>query len=610
MKISSILKLSLLLVFSFAINTYAQKRVQRQKPTPTSSKLAAPIQQKFSVYFDVNQAKIKSNDYKVLDSVVLLLNDKNNNIRRVQINGYADTTGGAEANLELSNKRTDTVANYIIGRNLAQYKNKITTAFFGEKVSGKESDLTEMRRVDIVLFLSKPDRDTTFNLGCIKAIVKANTFEGFNNEELDFKFEYIGNAEDVKKHNLGNKDTSNQVLLSNGMARLTATFKGKPVKAMQDVIFQLPKINYQSGYKLYKNQASKSGESTWIPIDGKVIDEKTIGLEGENCDVFSVYTSELNNFINCGTKNLACNCSADPFGGLLNPVKSNDFVHFGSQKTVVQINNSCFKKVDAAKTYFKVKDDLNAGDFPDFCTSLMYPGIGNVPEINKYEREVLGYLDFDVSNHNDSADLLMVKKTRVLVYLPKSKYPEHEGKQYAILHAETKKDDFLDWTGKITLSNNCLGIANCDYWVFEVPFTGFYSILEVTPVEKRSKRDKDSEDESTGDESVKYITVKSKKFNNVSLYYGDKSENKIETARFVKNKGKNSINEPEIEKKNKKDYKNHVFLVYVIKNGKRYAWIGTGSQLKTNIFTGNWKTPKLKYIPDEEWENFIKRFCE
>ena len=99
---------------------------------------------KFSVYFDVNQSKIKTKDYLVLDSVVNILKSKTN-IKRIQINGYADTTGGAEANLELSNSRTDTVAGYILSKNLMVYKSRVATASLGEKVSVKETDLEQMR---------------------------------------------------------------------------------------------------------------------------------------------------------------------------------------------------------------------------------------------------------------------------------------------------------------------------------------------------------------------------------------------------------------------------------------------------------------------------------
>ena len=55
---------------------------------------AAPITQKYSLYFDVGKDKIKPEGYRSLDSLVALL-QTNPNVRRIQVNGYADTTGGA-----------------------------------------------------------------------------------------------------------------------------------------------------------------------------------------------------------------------------------------------------------------------------------------------------------------------------------------------------------------------------------------------------------------------------------------------------------------------------------------------------------------------------------
>lgn len=590
------------------MNAIAQKPA-KNPPAPKAPAAPVAIQQKYSVYFDVNQAKIKTADYKVLDSVVMMLKSPNNNIRRVQINGYADTTGGAEANLELSNRRTDTVANYILGKELNQYKNKITTAFFGEKVNGKETDLTEMRRVDIVLFLSKPDRDTTIRIGCLTAIISANTFEGFNNEELQFKLDYIGTSADYKKYNFPNKDENGNTILSNGIVKLSATFKGKPQKAMKNITILIPKINHQSGYRPLKGSEEKGKVTAWKASEGSVSDGGSRkGENGIDCDVLNIQTKDLNQFINCATVNPSCNCTSDPFGGLQVADKSNPLAKFGKDKSIVVLNDQCFKKVDASKTYFGMDDDLFPGTYPDFCTALMYPGVGNVPNIQKFEREVVKFIDFNVSAKNDTADMIMMKKNKVILMIPKSKYPAHEGKQYAILPADTKKDNFWEWTNKPVFNDACQGLANCDYWVFEVPFTGFYTLLELTPVDKKSKSSDNAEDGDAAPQS--FVKIKTKKFNDVNVYYGSKEGSSINTATFLKNKGKHSFNQPAIAKKDKKDYADQIFLAYVVKGGKRYAWIGKGSELKTNFFTGNWKTPKLVYVPDEEWENFIRKACE
>ena len=609
MKNLNFLKTSALVLFAFfSTLTFAQtKKPVASKPGSVKPEGSYSIQQKYSVYFDVNQAKIKPEGYKVLDSVVALLRTAPN-VRRIQVNGFADTTGGADANLELSNRRTDTVSNYITGKNLKQYKIKFASAFFGEKVTGSETDLSEMRRVDIVMYMARPDRDTVIRSGCLTATVKANTFENYNNDELVFSLVYVGTAEDMKKNNLSSNDVDGKQLLSSGMYRLLATYKGKPIKNMLPVELQIPAANGLSGYQVYKAQEEKGKAITWKPD----ANSQTSGnaVSGSDCKTTSVTLSDINTWrANCIQKP-ECYCSADPFGGLQTPEKSNPYATTGPDKSIVILNDGCFKKIDATKAWFQVVDGLYPAEFLNFCNGFLLPGVGDVPQIPKFEREIVKFIDFNVSAKNDSADLIMVKKNKVLILIPKSKFPAHQGKQYALLPAETKKDNFIDWTTKIVFNDACQGLANCDYWVFEAPFTGFYTLLELTPLEKGSKA-KGATDDSENEEAPKtLVKVKTKKFNNVLLVYGSKEEDKTQSAKFLKNKGKHSFNLPNIGKKEKKQYADHVFMAYVVVDGKRYAWIGKGSELKTNFLTGNWKTPKLVYVPDEDWEEFVKKACE
>jgi hypothetical protein len=611
MKKESFLRISICLVLILSsVTAFSQKRQSRVNKKPEQAQ--NQIQQKYSVYFDVNQAKIKSSDYLVLDSVVKLLKT-DVNLRRIQINGYADTTGGAEANLELSERRTDTVANYILGNDLMAFKSKVATASLGEKVSGKEADLNEMRRVDIVLFLSKPDRDTMLQIGCVSAYIKANTFENFNNEEVKFELEYIGSAEEATNAKIEFVDEDGSKMLSNGVVRLKATYRGKDIPAVQNVVIKCPKINSETGYSIYKGTEDRQKNITWKITDTKVSEGgKSQSLEGENCDQFAVETSDLNTYLNIEKKWPDCYCSGDPFGGVQNPEKSNDFAKFGKDKSIVVLNNSCFKKVDASTTYFKLYDDLYPDTYLNFCNGYLLPGVGKIPDLKRYDSELIKFIDFDVSQKNDSADMLMVKRSKILILIPKSKFPEHAGKSYAILPAETNKDNYLEWSTKPVFNEACIGLVNCEYWVFEAPFTGFYSLLELTPSERKSKRkSKNAEDEDESDEvQEKLVRVKTKKFNDVLLVYGLKEEDKTQTAQFLKNKGKHSFNQPDIIKKEKKDYYEHIFMAYVLKGGKRYAWIGKGSELKKNFFNGHWKTAKLQYIPDEDWEDFVKKACE
>lgn len=586
------------------------------KGKPASEKpMTSPkeTQRKWSVYFDVNQSRIKSSDYKVLDSVVHMLKTQTN-IRRIQINGYADTTGGAEANMILSDSRTDTVAGYILSHDLMSYKNKTTTASLGEKVTGKETDLNQMRRVDIVLYMARPDRDTLIRNGCVTALVKANTFDGFNNDEVTFKIEYVKSLEEARKYNLSFKDNEGNNFITSGAVRVTAMYRGKPVKATKPIVVTMPKANSRTGYSLYKGTEDKSKNVAWKKTDNMVteIPKASSATAEDDCGAKqSAPLTDLNVWFCAGMK-LDCHCSPDPFGGVEAPVQDNALARFGPDQSIVLLSDACFKKIGADKAYVQIADNLFPGEFLNFCNSFLLPGVGDVPEIPKFDREIVKFIDFNVSQKNDSADMIMVKKTKILIMIPKSKYPAHTGKQYAILPADTRKDNFSEWTTKIVLNDACQGIVNCDYWVFEAPFSGFYTLLELTPnADNNPKRRKGKADESEeSGPAPKYVSIKTKKFNNVQVIYGLKQNDKTETATFVKNKGKNSYNMPAITKKERKEYKDHVFMAYVIREGKRYAWIGKGSQLKKGFLSGKWKTPKLVYVPDEEWENFVRKACE
>jgi hypothetical protein len=137
-------------------------------------------------------------------------------------------------------------------------------------------------------------------------------------------------------------------------------------------------------------------------------------------------------------------------------------------------------------------------------------------------------------------------------------------------------------------------------------------LVELTPLSKnkgKAKTEEEGEEEEVVSDSKK-LKIKVKKFNNVTVVFGDKGNNSAANAQFIENKGKHSILEPNIAKSEKNNYKSHLFLCYVLKDGKRYAWIGNGSEMKKSLFSGNWKSPKLQYVPDEEWENFVKKHCE
>jgi len=64
-----------------------------------------------NVTFDVNRADVKSSFYPVLNSVGLVLNEYDKTL--VDVIGFTDSTGSVEYNMDLSERRAESVAGYL-----------------------------------------------------------------------------------------------------------------------------------------------------------------------------------------------------------------------------------------------------------------------------------------------------------------------------------------------------------------------------------------------------------------------------------------------------------------------------------------------------------------
>ncbi len=72
------------------------------------------------VTFETNSSSLNSNFFEVLDSVALVLNEYKSTL--VTVAGYTDSTGSADYNQKLSERRATTVALYLHGRGVAQQR--------------------------------------------------------------------------------------------------------------------------------------------------------------------------------------------------------------------------------------------------------------------------------------------------------------------------------------------------------------------------------------------------------------------------------------------------------------------------------------------------------
>jgi len=103
------------------------------------------------VTFETDSASLNSKFFEVLDSVALVLNEYKSTL--VTVAGYTDSTGPAEYNQKLSERRASTVALYLHSRGVAQQR--LAAIGYGEKHPVATNNTAEgrakNRRVEVTL---------------------------------------------------------------------------------------------------------------------------------------------------------------------------------------------------------------------------------------------------------------------------------------------------------------------------------------------------------------------------------------------------------------------------------------------------------------------------
>ena len=104
-----------------------------------------------NITFETNSANVESSFYPVLNSVVLVLNEFEKTL--IQVVGYTDSTGAAEYNQRLSEKRARSVADYFISRQIPPVR--VQTFGKGENDPIASNDTPEGRQQNrrVVLIL-------------------------------------------------------------------------------------------------------------------------------------------------------------------------------------------------------------------------------------------------------------------------------------------------------------------------------------------------------------------------------------------------------------------------------------------------------------------------
>lgn len=104
-----------------------------------------------NVTFDVNQSAVQSSFYPVLDSVGLVLKEYNKTL--VDVNGHTDSTGSVQYNMDLSQRRASSVADYLATRGVT--RERLLTQGYGPHYpvadNGNPQGRSMNRRVELVL---------------------------------------------------------------------------------------------------------------------------------------------------------------------------------------------------------------------------------------------------------------------------------------------------------------------------------------------------------------------------------------------------------------------------------------------------------------------------
>ena len=113
------------------------------KSTATQAVLANAV-----VYFEYDQFTLTSNSIQALKGVVELMN---NNKITLSLEGHADERGTREYNLALGQRRSESVANYLIASGIK--RSQLSAKSFGEErplsLGSNDSAWSKNRRVEI-----------------------------------------------------------------------------------------------------------------------------------------------------------------------------------------------------------------------------------------------------------------------------------------------------------------------------------------------------------------------------------------------------------------------------------------------------------------------------
>ena len=106
-----------------------------------------------NIYFDTDKSILKSTSFQSLDYVVNMLNERKNIL--IRIDGYTDNVGDKNHNIQLSDDRAQSVANYLILKGIN--KNIISSKGFGadHPISSNSTEIGRAKNRRVVISIVK-----------------------------------------------------------------------------------------------------------------------------------------------------------------------------------------------------------------------------------------------------------------------------------------------------------------------------------------------------------------------------------------------------------------------------------------------------------------------
>ncbi len=118
---------------------YRKPKIVELPPPPPPAEVEVKSQEKIiitqKIHFEFNKANIRPISFPILNDVVTLLN-KNPEIKKIEIGGHCDSIGGDAYNLKLSQKRAQSVVNYLV-------KNGVDSSRLVAKGYGKSAPIAD-----------------------------------------------------------------------------------------------------------------------------------------------------------------------------------------------------------------------------------------------------------------------------------------------------------------------------------------------------------------------------------------------------------------------------------------------------------------------------------